>query len=125
MTARRAGWLVALLVLVGAIVALREATLSTHEAVPFDSTLVLTLRGSTRNGERTQSLAEMTSAALLTCRLEVNADPTGPVEQVDGDTFRVVLRPSLDRTDRRQLRGCLEDWRIDHLRLAVESMDEE
>jgi hypothetical protein len=30
-----------------------------------------------------------------------------------------VLEPTLDATNERQLRGCLEDWTIDHVRLDV------
>jgi hypothetical protein len=30
----------------------------------------------------------------------------------------------MDETNRRQFRGCLEDWTIDHLRLDVETLDD-
>jgi hypothetical protein len=121
---RYGSWLVALLALGGSVIALREATLSTHRAVPPDSALVLTVRGDAHGGERTQTLEERASALILACRLEVNADPSGGVEVLDDGAFRFVLRPSLDRSDRRQLQGCLEDWRVDHVRLTVESMVE-
>lgn len=119
---RYAARLVALLVLVGGIFALRAATLSTHQLMPADSELVVTLRGTIHGGEHTQTLEERVTAVVLGCRLEVNADPAGPIEVLDDDEFRVVLRPSLDRTDRRQLRGCMEDWRIDHVQVDVTSM---
>jgi len=30
-----------------------------------------------------------------------------------------VLQPSMDDTNRRQFRGCLEDWKIDQFQLDV------
>jgi hypothetical protein len=30
----------------------------------------------------------------------------------------------MDETNRRQFRGCLEDWTVDHLRLDVEALDD-
>jgi hypothetical protein len=104
------------------IVALREATLSTHQPVPPDSTLEIVVSASTKGGERNQILVEMVEAQLATCRLEVSSDVVGPVEVDDDGHFRAVLRPSLDETNRRQFRGCVEDWVIDHVRLNVLSM---
>jgi hypothetical protein len=101
------------------VFALREATLSTHEAVPRDSRIELVVSASTKGGERTQSLAEMVEAQLLACRLEVNSDLVGVIEPEGDDHFRAVLSPSLDETNRRQFRGCVEDWMIDHVRLNV------
>jgi hypothetical protein len=36
--------------------------------------------------------------------------------------YRFHLDPSLDDADRRQLRGCLEDARVDHFLAEVESL---
>jgi hypothetical protein len=33
-----------------------------------------------------------------------------------------VLTPALDETNRRQFRGCMEDWVIDHVRINVTDM---
>ena len=61
----------------------------------------------------------MVEALLLTCRLEVSSDVVGRI-RVEGDgRFRAVLRPALDATNQKQLRGCLEDWTIDSLRVDV------
>ena len=35
------------------------------------------------------------------------------------DAFSAVLSPALDETDRRQFKGCLEDFVIDHLQIDV------
>jgi hypothetical protein len=108
---------------VGGVLALREATLSTHgERVAPRIELVVSAR--TKGGEVTQTLAEMVEAQVLGCRLEVNSDLTGPIEDLGDRRFRAVLAPSLDETNRRQFRGCLEDWVIDHLQLQVLRLDE-
>jgi hypothetical protein len=102
------------------VLALREATLSTHEPVSHRATeLVVSAR--TRGGESGQDLAEMVQAQLLTCRLEVSSDFEGEIEPepMEGDRFRAVLVPALDETNRRQFRGCVEDFMTDHLQINV------
>ena len=74
--ARAALALVGLTLGVTGVLALREATLSTHEPVAGRETeLVVSAR--TEGGEQGQTLAEMVEAQLLTCRLEVNSDLAG------------------------------------------------
>ena len=102
-----------------AVVALREATLSTHEPVEPSSSVVLIVHARTEGAERGQTLDEMVQALVLMCRLEVTADIEGPIRDEGDGRFRTVLQPALDHTDRRQLRGCLEDWTIDHLLVDV------
>ena len=103
------------------VLALREATLSTHEPVDPATRLELVVRARTEGGEDDQSLHEMVEALLLTCRLEVVADIAGPIIDEGAGRFRATLEPNLDRTNRRQLRGCIEDFTIDHVRTDVVS----
>jgi hypothetical protein len=103
------------------IVALREATLSTHEQVTAART-ELVMSADTKGGERNQTLPEMIQAQLLTCRLEVASDVDGPIESLGDGRFHAVLTPALDETNRRQFRGCMEDWLIDHVRINVTEM---
>lgn len=110
---------VGLLAGVLAVVSLREATLSTHQPVPPNSQVEVLVEARTKGGEPTQTLAEMAEAQLLACRLEVNSDLVGPLEGIGPTHFRAVFSPSLDKTDRRQFRGCLESWTIDHFQLDV------
>lgn len=117
------GTAVGLVIAVIAVLALRDATLSTHEPVDPDSRIELVLHVRTNEGEQGQTVAEMAEAQLLSCRLEVNSDPVSPIEVVGDGRFRVVLAPSMDPTDRRQFRGCLEDWTIDHVRSDVEKLE--
>jgi len=107
-----------------AVVSLREATMSTHYHVSPDSRTMIVLRASTHRGQSGQTLEEMVEAALLLCRLEVSSDIHGAAEPQPGaaGTYKVMVRPALDETNRRQLRGCLQDWRVDHLRVDVVRM---
>ena len=105
------------------VLALREATLSTHQQVTAHRLEVL-ISADTKGGEGGQTLQEMVEAQLMTCRLEVNSDLMGPVESLGDGHFRAELTPSLDQTNRRQFRGCVEDWVIDHVRLNVTDLVE-
>jgi hypothetical protein len=102
-----------------AVLALREATLSTHEPVSEAEETELVVSAKTKGGESDQTLPEMVEAQLLTCRLEVTSDLVGPIEELGDGRFRAVLAPAMDETNRRQFRGCVEDWVIDHVRVNV------
>ena len=83
------------------------------------STVELVVKASEHGGEGGQTLAEMVEAQVGTCRLEVTSDVVGEIEDQGDGRFRATLAPALDETNRRQFRGCLEDWVIDHVRLDV------
>lgn len=105
---------------------LRNATMSTHTDRDPESRVIVVVDATTNRAESTQTLKEMTEALLTLCRLEVTSDPTGPVTALADDPtrFRIELRPALDASNRRQYEGCVEDWRLDHLRLRVISMED-
>jgi hypothetical protein len=120
--------LVALVVVVlGGVYFLREATMSTHYETGADSRLVVVVQAASNRAEPGVTLDELAEAQVSTCALEVSRTRDGEVERVAGtdDRFSVTLRPSLDSTDRKQYEGCLEDWAVDHLRMHVVSMSEE
>ncbi len=100
------------------VLALREATLSTHEAVDARQ-VELVVDARSAGGEPSQTLAEMVEAHLLTCRLEVTSDLAGPIESLGDGRFRAVFEPAMDETNRRQFRGCVEDFIVDHLQINV------
>jgi hypothetical protein len=106
-----------------AVLALREATLSTHQRVAGRG-MELVVSAKTKGGEKSQTLSEMVEAQLLTCRLEVNTDLDGRIEPLGSGRFRAELALALDQTNRRQFRGCLEDWIVDHLQLDVVQLTE-
>lgn len=123
--ALRAAGLVAIAGLAAiAVLWLRDATQSTHYDTGPDSRLQVVVEAESNRAEPTQTLAELTQAHLMLCRLEVNSDPVGPIEAMPGrpDSFAVVLQPALDSTDRKQYEGCIEDWVLDHHRLTVVEM---
>jgi hypothetical protein len=116
--------ILALFVAGAGLLALRDATLSTHEPVDPDSTIDVVVAARAHGAEPGQSLDEMVEALVLTCRLQVSSDLDGPIHSEGNGEFRATLSPSMDRTDRRQFRGCLEDWTIDHLKIDVISLTE-
>jgi hypothetical protein len=114
--------LVGLAVGVAAVFALREATLSTHETVDGDG-MELVVSARTAGGEQNQTLPEMVEAQLDTCRLEVTSDLDGPIESLGDGRYRVLLTPAMDETNRRQFRGCVEDFMIDHVQIDVVELE--
>lgn len=79
---------------VAAVVALRQATLSTHQPVPPGSSVELTVAAHSRGAERSQGLDELVEAQLATCRLEINSDliDVGPMPDGEADDrYRAVL----------------------------------
>jgi hypothetical protein len=101
-------------------VALREATMSRHRSVDPETMTELVVRAS--SNEPRANLRKLIEALFLRCELEVATDPVGPPERLDDQTFRLLVAPELDDTDRRQMAGCLEDADIDHLQAKVLSM---
>ena len=103
--------------------AVRDATLSTHTTKIADNTRIeLIVDASIHRSEAHQSIDEIVEAQIVTCRLEVNSDVVGDIESLGHNRFRAVLTPTMDHTNQRQFRGCLEDWVIDHVRLDVVSL---
>lgn len=113
------------LVVVGglAVVTMAEFTMSRERGIDPESRMAVTVEAQTR-GETFFTRLEMTRALFLSCRLEVNATPVSEAMAVLGpESFRFVVRPALNESDRRQLHGCLEDSRIDQLQLDVRNME--
>lgn len=103
---------------------LRESTISREVPMPADSEVTVVVESRSNRSEPSQTLREMTAAQLSFCRLEVDSDPTGPLEPVPGRdaTFRQTFSPALDETDQKQFTGCIEDWVLDHHLVDVVSM---
>ena len=107
---------------VGAIVALRETTMTRHTPVDPSTEMEVVLHASS-NVEHA-SLGEMVEALFATCQLEVATNPTGPPTPLGGATYLLTMSPALDESDQRQLVGCLEDAMLDRLQASVLSIDE-
>lgn len=117
----------AFLVLLGiGILALRQTTMSVHEDIPEASHLDVWVSADTlvevdppRRLARSQ--VDLCTAEAVPFSDLVAFEPTDTVADPAGDlpVFRFRLEPGADDPDRDQLRGCLEDLRIRHLRLNV------
>lgn len=103
------------------VLALRAELMTVDVPQPEGSYTDVRVVSETREEEAV--LREMTHGLISTCRLLVNADVVEQsfVEHSPG-VFSFRLRPGLDEFDRRELRGCLSDTRVQHLRVAVERL---
>ncbi|MDQ3384605.1 MAG: hypothetical protein M3503_01125 [Actinomycetota bacterium] len=107
---------------VGAIVALRETTMTRHTPVDASTEMEVVLHASS-NVEQT-NLGEMVEALFVTCQLQVATNPTGPPTPLGDDTYLLGMSPALDESDQRQLVGCLEDAVLNRLQASVVSISE-
>lgn len=115
-------WMAFLLVTGSAIPMLAEATMSKKSPVPRGSRLEVVLNAETSH-EPKNTAAEMARTLFAGCRLQVPARVAeSGFEELGGNRFRFVLEPTLNDSDRRQLHGCLEDARLQHLQADVLSM---
>lgn len=68
-------------------------------------------------------VADATETLFAVCLLEARSRHTDrDVRRVDERTWSFRIRPALDESDQRQLRGCLEDARIDRYQADVVEM---
>lgn len=114
-----------LIVVVGVVAAmtLAEHTMSRDHAVDPGTRMAVTIDAATKGGTFFSEL-QMTRSLFLACRLEVDAKVVSEAFEVrPPGSYRFVIRPALDESDRRQLHGCLEDARIDQLQLDVVGME--
>lgn len=112
---------VGLLAATASVFFLREATMTREEPVDPDTALDVELQIHTTRHDDREHLAD---TLFSLCELEVDSTTTeGPVPQGD-DVFSFRLSPTLDESDRRQLEGCLEDARIDHVQGDMLSLQE-
>ena len=103
---------------------LMDHTLSRHEDVPPGSELVVELTIATRTGVEADN-EEIAEALVVACQLEVRSNVLpDSIETLADDHYRFVMRPGLDDSDRRQLIGCLQDFRIDNVLANVVSTRE-
>ncbi len=111
---------VGLAVFVAGVLVLRAETLSTHVDTPPGSRTEVVIDAATKNAEPSATVPELAEALVLTCRLQVAAELIDEeLREIEPSTFAFALTPALDESDRRQLIGCLEDARVDHLQADV------
>jgi hypothetical protein len=103
---------------VAGVVLLRSELMTVHTPMPPGSRTEFLVEADTE--EHPRHLTEMTRGLVSVCRLLVNADV---VEQsftpVRPDVFSFTLTPGLDEFDVREMRGCLQDTRVQNLLVQV------
>jgi hypothetical protein len=100
---------------------LMDHTLSRHEDVPPDSELVVEMTIATRTGVEAGN-EEIAEALVVACQLEVRSNVLpDSIKTIEDGRYQFVMRPGLDDSDRRQLIGCLQDFRIDNVLANVVS----
>jgi hypothetical protein len=114
-------WSVAVVALIAGVLVLRAATMTVHDDPRPGSATRVVYRVETRGGPGALALSR---ALLETCETRVSHDRTdeGPRELGD-QRYEAILRPALDRFDRREFEGCLEDRTISHVQGVVEGFD--
>ena len=111
-------WAVAAVVAGAGLLALRAELMTVEHDAVAGSRTAFVVEASTREDPRL--LPEMTSGIVSVCRLLVNADLVQRSFQRTGDSeFVFVLEPGLDEFDMREMRGCLQDARVQHLLVEV------
>jgi len=105
------------------VILLRQETMSVHTLGPPGSSTVVVVEASARFQRAASTTASLARAQIALCRTEVHDVTTDPevIHELPA-TFAFRLHPALDEADRRQLHGCLEDARIDHLQMSVVRM---
>ena len=116
----------ALVALGGGIAAMREATQSRHIEMPPGSKVRVVIAPRSNRPESSQSIERVVMAQISFCQLEVGSELLGDLEELDGEPLRYAfeMEPALDETDRKQFRGCVEDWIVDNHRIDVTEIEE-
>ena len=114
--------LAALAVAVAGVLLLRAEVMTVHAAQPPGSRTTFVIDAATREDPR--HLREMTSSLVSVCRLLVNADVAERSFASLGDgAFTFSVHPGLGEFDLREMRGCLEDTRVQHLLVDVRHVE--
>ena len=101
---------------------LRSELMTVSIQQPEGSYTDVVLEVSVREDEAVRE--EMARGLISTCRLLVNADVVEDTfVTVEDGVFAFRVRPGLDEFDRRELRGCLSDTRVQHLLADVRRLE--
>ena len=118
---RAVGRLAALALAVAGVLLLRAEVMTVHAAQPPGSRTEFVLEAATREDPRL--LPEMVSSLVSVCRLLVNADLVERSLLSTGDRrFAFSVTPGLGEFDLREMRGCLQDTKVQHLLVEVQEV---
>lgn len=115
-------WLLGIAVAATGLVLLRNELMTVDVPQPEGSYTDVVIAVQVREAPAVRE--EMTRGLVSTCRLLVNADVVeDSFRTVDEGVFAFRVRPGLDEFDRRELRGCLRDTRVQHLLADVRRLE--
>ena len=115
-------WLAAAVLAVTGIVLLRAELMTVDVPQPEGSYTDVVVAVSVREDDAVHE--EMARGLISTCRLLVNADVAeDSFTSAEGGVYSFRLRPGLDEFDRRELKGCLRDTRVQHLLAEVRLLE--
>ena len=96
-----------------------DQPLPRHTEVPDGAVTIAEIAVDRRAGAE-EDLPLMVQGLVSVCLLEVRGGLADEgIRGAADERFVVRIEPGLDDADRRQLHGCLEDWRVDHLLAQV------
>lgn len=108
------GWVAGAVVLVAGLLLLRAELMTVDVPQPEGSYTDVVLAVEIREDPALRE--EMTRGLVSTCRLLVNADVVeDSFRTVEDEVYAFRLRPGLDEFERREMKGCLRDTRVQHL----------
>jgi hypothetical protein len=113
------GVIVVVLTIVGVIV-LRNNSMTVHERMPRDSALFVAAEARWRVADSTAPT--LARALTIQCVAETSVRHTAASFAWDDGAFTFEVLPALDDADQRQLKGCLSDFRMPRLIVAVDEM---
>lgn len=119
---RVAAWAVALAVVAVGVFFLRAELMTVRAPEQPGSRTEFVVHADTREDPR--HLREMTRGLVSVCRLLVNADVVeASFTPLSDDVFTFAVEPALGEFDTREMRGCLQDARVQHLQVDVRDVD--
>ena len=108
----------ALVLALAGVLVLRAEVMTVYEPQPPGSRTEFVLEAETREDPR--HLREMTRSLVSVCRLLVNGEVVErSFDHLGGGVFRFAVEPALGEFELREMRGCLQDTRVQHLLVDV------
>jgi len=107
------GWLIVVVVAIGAVVNIREETMSGPPEYDPGSVTEIVLEVDGRGYRQAWDVAAI--SLVQTCSASLRSELSEPVEELDERLFRITLHPAIDEDSHTRLRGCLNDATIDRL----------
>lgn len=116
---RATGTLLVLTLIAVTVVILRQTTRTVHTPVPPGARTEVEVIAFVRQ-EHPEARRDLTSGLVELCRARIGTALAAPgIVTIAPGRYRFNLQPGLDAFNRREMHGCLEDARLQHLQLDV------